>query len=442
MPVFEYRATKADGESVKGTLFGASLNAAADDLARRGFQVEHIALAEAAGDPVPRSFEGAPPARAAPRSAGGASEAAVQQTEPRPSDPLLERRSVLVTDVLGPLLQVPLSQLHFFFRQLSTMLSAGVSPVQSLDTLSKQTSSSRLKAAISELKEHTLAGRPISFGMQRYPEIFTPIMVSIVRVGEEMGTQDRALRLVAQHVEEEIELRNLYRRVTFWPKFLLVVAVVIVLGTNGIIAALGKTGGLPTAMLTTLLALAPILFLLFLFFRVGARNPQVRTIYDEALQRIPFLGKTLHQFAMAKFGRAFGAMYGGGVPVGRAVALAADACGNEYLRARMLPAAKEIEEGGSVSEAFARTGAFSQIVLDMTRTGEESGTLDQMLDKVSEFYEDEAKTRSVQMGYVIGVVVYLIVAIFIVLTVILPFWQGYFGGITSSVEGAFAIPAP
>lgn len=430
MPVFEYKGIDAQGQAVSGTVFGSSLNAAAEDLSKRGYRVDHLGVAQITCDPIPADFNAPRPAAAEPT--GEVKESAPPQAPP--VDPLFAQRSYLATDVLGPLFQVPLSAQLFFFRQLATMLSAGVGMVQCLDTLSTQTSDVRLRGAIREMREHALAGRPLSFGMQRYPEIFSPVMLSLLRAGEEMGTLDQSLGLIARYTEQEIELRNLYRRVTIYPKLVIGASIVIVFGTNWILSALGKKGGLssPLTEASTWIVLLPLIAFLFLFFRIGVRNPQVRKVYDEILQSFPYLGKTLHQLAMAKFGRAFGSLYAGGVPISKAVVLAADACGNEYLRGKMYPAAKEIEGGGSVAEAFAKTGAFSPIVLDMTRTGETTGRLDQMMAKLAEYYEDDAKTRSIQMGYVFGVVALLAVGVYVGYVVI-SFWSSYASGATQGM---------
>jgi type II secretory pathway component PulF len=118
-------------------------------------------------------------------------------------------------------------------------------------------------------------------------------------------------------------------------------------------------------------------------------------------------------FAMARWGRAFAAMYKAGVPYGEGVQMAADACGNEALRARMYPAVKQIQEGRSFTEVFAETGAFSPIVLDMTRTGETTGNLDEMLNKASEYYEDEGQTNARKAATILGVVALIFVGIYV-----------------------------
>ena len=98
----------------------------------------------------------------------------------------------------------------------------------------------------------------------------------------------------------------------------------------------------------------------------------------------------------------------------------------------MYPAVKQLENGESITEVFAGTGAFSPIVLDMTRTGETTGNLDQMLLKLADYYEDDSKTRAIQMGYVLGVIALLIVAVYVAYVVI-TFWVGY---ATGAVSGA------
>jgi type II secretory pathway component PulF len=423
MPVFEYRATNEDGKQVTGTVLSANLALAADDLAKRGLQVLQLQSAMAPGDPLAQESYTPPPVQ--PRFEQAASVESGTFQAP-PTDP----RSKVVTEVVGPLVnRVSLSHLMFFFRQLATMLNAGVGMVQALDTLSTQTVDPRLKAVIRELRDHVNAGRPISVVLQRYPEMFSPMILSLVRVGETGGMLERSCRHIAQYLEREIELRNLIRRVTFYPKLVIAASIIIVLATNAIIASLGKQGGLssPLTSIGTWLWLGPLLVLIFLFVRVGLHNPRIQHTWQEIMLAIPGLGNTLRQLAMAKFGRAFGALYAGGVPPTEGVKLAADACGNEFMRSRIYPAAQEIQEGGGMADAFRRTGVFSPIVLDMVSTGERTGNVDDMLSKMAEFYEDEAHTRSYQFGMAFGVVCLLAVACYVGYMVVI-FYMGRAAG--------------
>jgi type II secretory pathway component PulF len=196
---------------------------------------------------------------------------------------------------------------------------------------------------------------------------------------------------------------------------------------------MGKKGGLwsPLTEPSTWVILGPLIVGAFLFFRVGLANPRVRYNFDQFMARVPYVGTTFRQLAMAKFGRAFGALHKGGVPLSKSMLLSADACGNEFLRARMYTAQGKMEEGSGVTETFRDTQAFSPIVLDMVATGETTGNLDHMLTKMSEFYEDEAATRSTQTAQVVGVVLFLCVAIYIGYVVI----TFYTGNAASSFSG-------
>lgn len=405
MPVYEYKATDSEGKKVSGTVLSASIAKAADELGKRGLSVEHVTLATAGYDPI--------------------AEAPAQREAPPPPT---TTRSALITEVVGPLaMRVPLDQTLFFFRQLSTMLSAGVPIVSSLETLARQARDPRLKPIIQEIEGHVRAGRPMSVGMQRYPEVFTPLQLSLIRAGEEGGMLDKALKQMATYVEQEIQLRNMIRKATLYPKVIVGASILIVLGANYIIRdVFGKPGGLSTPLTdpATWLILGPLIVFLFLFFRVGVTNPRLRHNYSAVLLAIPAIGGTLHQMAMAKFARAFAALYNAGVPMNKALELSADACGSEYLRSKMYKGAPILEEGRGITEALASTGAFTQTVLDMTQTGETTGQIDEMLDKVADYYEDDSQVRANQLAIILGVVCFLAVAAYVAFIVI-SFYTGH-----------------
>ncbi len=408
MPIFEYRATDAEGKGVSGTVQGATLDAAAHELAARGLTVQQVSNSS------PKPIAEIP-------------------------SPIFEPRSKMATDVVGPLVgRVSLSQLQFFFRQLATMLKAGVNPIQSFDTLARQSHSLKLQKIISELRDHTLAGRPMSFGMQRYPEVFNPLMMALVRAGEEGGFLDESLSQTADYLQREIELRNLIRRETFYPKLVIVASMIIISGANLVIATMASGApGLssPLTRIGTWFILGPILIALFLFFRIGLQNPRIKFNWDAFVANIPWVGGTVRGFAMAKFGRAFGALYKGGVPVHKGLRLAADACGNEYLRSMMIPASAKLEHGEGITDTLRETGAFSPIVLDMTATGEATGNLDLMLTKMAEYYEEEGAVQAKQMGLILGVVCFLAVAIYVAFLII-GFYSGYYSGAADAAREA------
>ena len=424
MPTFQYQAVNADGQAVNGMLFGTSLDAALGELGKQGLTVSNIGVATTPHDPL--------------NDAPAASRASVAEQVVERVIPSTEQRKYIATSVWGPLMgRVPLKDLAFFFRQASTMLNSGVPIVQSMNTLAGQTHTAKFRDIVREIGAHVEAGRPMTAGMQRYPEVFTNIMVALTRAGEEGGFLDRALEQVADYLDREIKLRNLYRRVTFMPKMQIALSMIIIIAANAIINSINPDSMKLTSPLTswqTWLWLGPLCIAIFLFIRVGLANPDIKARWDAMISNIPYLGKILRELSMAKFGRAFGALYQGGVPVTRSIHLAADACGNEYLRAKIYPAVKTLETGASITETLRSTGAFNPIVMDMIATGETTGNLDQMLNKMAEFYEEEAATKSTQVATIVGVFLGLCVAIYIGIIVI-NFYTGYFSGVFAAGQG-------
>lgn len=416
MPVFEYSGQDSSGQVVKGFAHGESLDLVARQLAGQGIQVQQLGLAQGF-DPV---SEG-PPKSEAPRVQAGA--------------PPLEARSTFETRVAGQFVSVvPLAALQFFFSQLGTLLDAGINPADALETLSRQTTSPKLASIIRETKDHVIAGRPMSAGFQRYPEVFNPLMMSMIRVGEEGGFIAEQCKMLSEYIRRDIELRNMIKRETAMPKLTVITSIGIILSTNLIIQAIAPGGiQLPVPWLIWIFT-AFVVVGGYFFTKLALPQPHVRKSFDELVLALPGLGGMVHGFAMAKFGRAFGALYKGGVALPRAVELAADACGNEAVRAKVYPAAQGLKEGAGVTETLAQTGAFSPLVLDMTRTGETTGNMDDMLLKVAEFYEEEGALKAQMAAKIIGVVCLILVAIYVCF-VLLTGYSAIFGGAMQEASG-------
>lgn len=420
MPIFEYQATDAAGVLRRGVANGTSMDAVAQELARQGLSLQSLRLAAGPGAPMgaPMEVPTAPTSTPAPSAAPSASE-----------DPLLKSRSRFATDVYGPIVgQVGLAQLQFFFQQLATMLKAGVALVQSLDTLSTQTQSPKLRAIIRELKVHAMEGRPLSQGLSRYPEVFSPIVLSMVYVGEQGGFLDRSLQLVAQYIKQDLDIRMAVRRATLWPKITFASIFVVIFAANAVIAAVAPgRAGLSHPLQNPALWIPLVILIAGGFFalRIGLRRPQFQLAWHTFTSNLPGIRGIVRQFAMAKFGRAFGALYTSGVGIPVAMKLAADACGNEMLRRKIYQAVPRLEDGQGIHETMAATGAFNPIVLDMARTGEATGNMDEMMTSISEFYEAEALHNSNKVALILGVVALLVVAAYI-LFILVRFYTGYF----------------
>lgn len=431
MPAFEFRAKDGTGAIQTGMMHGASLDVVARQLSEKGWTVESLGLAKSTYDPAAdfgsSGGEVGRSAAAVSVPPVGVEVARVQTAPPT------EARSKLETDVVGPLVgMVPLTQLHLFFRQLHSMLHAGINPAQALDTLANQRIVPKFRTVLLEAKEHVLVGRPMSVGFQRYPEVFSPLVMSMVRVGEEGGFLSEQCQLIANYLQQDIELRNLIRRETAYPKIILAAAAFIIFGANAYIASVNPQAlGLPTPWVAYVVLLGVVVVGWFAV-RLGKRQPAIMRIWDTVMHALPWVGNTIHGFAMAKFGRAFGALHSAGVPLAKSAMLAADASGNEWVKDRIYPQAHLLDSGEKMADVLQSTGAFSPMIMDMLRSGEMTGNIEDMLVKVSELYEDEGTTKARQMALVLGVFVFLVVAIFILVFIIMPFYMGYATARTSA----------
>ena len=342
-------------------------------------------------------------------------------------------RSVFEAKVLEPLIgRVPPEVLQRFFAQLWSLYKSAVPLVQSLDTLASQERHGKMASIIREMGEFVLQGKQISEVMDKYPEVFSGLQTSLIKVGEQGGVLERSLFQISDYLRREIELRNKIKRGTFYAKLVIFCVVAIPIATNLIVASVSRSTGAPMIGIQSFFSSPIFLFLslgllvgAFFFLKVGLENPTWKRNWDAFLLRVPYLGVTMHMLSMAKFARAFSALYGGGIPIGKTVGLSADACGNESLREQIRPAQGMIEGGGSIAESLAKTKAFSRIALDMAHTGEHTGNLDAMFTNVAEQYEDEADVRFDKVTKVIPVFLVLILGV-VVLLMLVSFYGGYF----------------
>lgn len=395
MPTFRYVAQAPDGREVRGTVQANTRLEASDAVRKQGYW-----LIELYAEPEPRT-----PTRAAHQA------------------------------VWQPLFGgVPLKALAVFFRQFAAMLAAGVPIYQALDTLSNQrTSNARLRRTLASIRDSILAGERLADAFDKHPAVFSPIIRAMIRVGEMGGALEQVLRQIATYLENELELRRLISRVTFYPKLVLFFAIVIPNLIPALITLVGGQGGAPVGavLLGITMTFAKILLVIFAIwalFRLAMQAQGFRYAWGLFTVSLPWIGFTVRQLALARFARALSALYGAGLPLSQAVRYAAEATGNEYLRSRIEPAGAKLEAGYSITDTFASTGVFPPMVMDMVATGENTGELGFMMDKVAEYYEEEGKLRAHQAGHVLGVVVYLAVAIYVAIIVI-QFYAGYFRAI-------------
>lgn len=398
MPTFRYIAQTPEGREVRGTVQAATRLEATDAVRKQGYWLLEL------------------------------------YAEPEPTTPVRTAHQGVWQPLFGG---IPLKTLAMFFRQFATMLAAGVPIYQALETLGNQRGgSARLRRVLNEIRNSILAGERLADAFDKHPAMFSPIIRAMIRVGETSGALENILRQIANYLENELELRRLLSRVTFYPKLVLFFAILIPGLIPALITMVGAQGGVPVGETLAGIAWTYIKILVAILgvwavFRLAMQAQGFRYAWGLLTVSLPWIGFTVRQLALARFARALSALYGAGLPLSQAMRYAADATGNEYLRSRILPAGSKLEAGISITNTLASTGVFPPMVMDMVATGENTGELGFMMDKVAEYYEEEGKLRSHQAGYVFGVLVYLGVAIYVA-TILIQFYAGYFSSIFSA----------
>lgn len=320
---------------------------------------------------------------------------------------------------------VSVKDLAIFYRQLATAVRAGIPIHRALLSVAENTGKPRLRRIVQAVVNDLMQGKSLSRAMSRHPHVFDELQLALIQAGEEGGLLEQMLERLADYLERDYKLRLKIRAGTFYPKVLLLAGIfipkvpILVVG-GGLIPYLRETVGWAGPILLAVLLVVAIVRLLL-------QIEPLREAYDSLKLVIPGIGGLVRQLAMARFSRALAAMYAAGVSLPRAIAVSALAADNAYLTKRLRRAITDIEHGQPVSEAFRRTGVMPPLVLDMLRTGESTGNVDAMMDKVAEYYEQETDVKSGQAVVVLSVGVYLLIALWIA-SMIIGFWQGYAGG--------------
>ncbi len=301
--------------------------------------------------------------------------------------------------------RVKLADLSIFCRQFSTMIDAGVSLVRCLSVLGQQTVNPKLRRIIAEIENDVQGGQTLSKSMAKYPNVFSNLFIGLIRAGEVGGALEESLQRLSSFLEKDMELKRKVKAAMTYPTIVMVMAVVIVLGL--------VTFVLPTfmgmfkdfkvempAMTSMLMAFSNFLtskwylmigilvaaFISFKFFvktRVGSR------LFDRFKLKVPVFGNLNHKISLSRFARTLSTLLISGVPILQALETVAGTVSNEIISDAILEARARIREGDRIGDPLQKSGLFPPMVVQMISIGEESGSLDQMLTKVAEFYEQE-----------------------------------------------------
>ena len=332
--------------------------------------------------------------------------------------------------------KVKLHHLSIFCRQFSTMIDAGVSLVRSLDVLSNQTADPKLKKILLDIGEKVEGGESLSRAMQRHPKTFSNLFIGLIKAGEVGGILEESLQRLSIFLEKDVELRRKVKSAMTYPILIAIMATGIVtfLVTwfvpqwAAILTDLGlKPENLP-APTKFLISVSNIIghygvyvvigIVIYVFaYRAFVSTRFGRRVADRVKLKIPVFGKLHHKVCLARFSRTMATLLTSGVPILQAMETVAGTIGNSVMSDALLEARARIREGDRIGDPLEASKLFPPMVVHMIAIGEESGSLDFMLSKIADFYDDEVEaaiaslTASIEpimivsLGLVVGFIV-------------------------------------
>jgi type IV pilus assembly protein PilC len=305
---------------------------------------------------------------------------------------------------------VKLKDLAVMARQLATMVAAGLSLLKALTILSEQTESKKLARTLSIVRTQVETGSSLSEALAKHDAIFPPLMIHLVRAGEVGGFLDQALESVAETFEKDVKLMATIKSAMTYPVVVLFMAIVAMIGMivfivpvfKNMFADLGGELPLPTQILVTLSENAvwgvPLLVVAAVVFAVwwskNKRTDKVRAFVDPLKLKIPVFGQLFQKVAISRVTRNLGTMTRSGVPILQALAIVGDTSNNWVLEHALREVQDSVRSGRSISGPLSEHPVFPSMVVQMIAVGEDSGSLEQMLGKIADFYDDEVQTTT------------------------------------------------
>lgn len=292
-----------------------------------------------------------------------------------------------------------------FSRQLSILFSAKVSLVVALRALAKQQKSEYFQNIINDISNDVEAGTIFSKALAKYPKIFSTFFINLIKSGEVSGNLENSLNYLADHLEKQYYLQTRLRNALMYPGFIflgfIVVAVLmLVLVIPNLVSILEQSGQELPFTTTLIIWLSDLLrdwgwlilvFLIFAGFLVWryAHSPKGKRFFDQLKLKLPIFGEVFRKIYISRFSDNLSILIRGGLPILQALQISADVIGNVIFTELVLAAKEEVRIGNPMSSAFEKTKEIPPMVTQMIFTGERTGQLELVLQKVSAFYGRE-----------------------------------------------------
>lgn len=347
------------------------------------------------------------------------------------------------SSLFGRLHRVGAKDKVLFSRQLSTLINAGLPLVQSLRNVADQTANKKFRVVINQVIGDVEGGAALSVAMAKHPDVFNQVYISLIAAGEASGTLDKALERLAIQQEKDADLASKVKGAMIYPIIVLLVMVAVV--GFMIVKVLPQVKvlyqGLPGASLPlitrALLGISDfiinewwvvliLIVLIAIFGSRWARTASGKSFYDTMKMKMPPFGPLFMKMYMARFARTGTTLVASGVPLLQVLQITSDAVNNVHIQASIRKAADKVKGGKSLSDSLQGDPNFLPLVPNMIHIGEESGSMEKMLDKTADYYEREVDDQIKAISTIIEPVLMVIlgiVAFTIVAAVLLPIYS-------------------
>jgi type IV pilus assembly protein PilC len=329
----------------------------------------------------------------------------------------LQREQITVMDISAarkkiaiPFLQrqrVSLKDLAIYSRQLSVLIDAELPLIQSLNILAEQTKNKYFKSVIKDIREDVEAGSTLNQAKRKFPNVFDDLYCNLIASGEQSGSLDIMLRRLAEYLEKIVRLRAQVRQAMIYPSAVLSFAILVCIFMlwkvipvfAGIFLELGAELPLLTSVVLALsifiqkyiLFIAIGIVALIFGFRYWRKTDPGRRITDKFLLRMPLFGKLLEKVGLSRLTRTLSTLLSGGVPMLESMKITSSTSGNVIIEDHIMQARSMVAEGTSLRDALREKGRFPFMMIQMVGVGEATGTLDEMLTKLADFYDEEVE---------------------------------------------------
>jgi type IV pilus assembly protein PilC len=306
--------------------------------------------------------------------------------------------------------RVTIKDLSVMSRQLATMIGAGLPLLKALTILADQSENPKLASTIDDVRGAVEGGSTFSDALAKHPREFPPIFLNLVRAGEVGGFLETSLDSVAKNYEKEVELKATIKSALTYPVVVLIMALLAVVGMilfivpvfEDLFADLGGELPLPTRILVgisqNMVWLGPLVVVAAIagtiWWRANRHTAKFRSVWEPMLLKMPVFGDLFKKIAIARFTRNFGTMIGSGVPILQALSIVGSTSGNWQIEQAVQSVQDSVRQGRTIAAPLALQPIFPSMVTQMIAVGEDSGALETMLEKISDFYDSEVQSTT------------------------------------------------